>query len=95
MRHLHWQDRGTYEEATLPDVDNPGGIGVSFTLAHMPTCHRRGPWCLRIEVARGPAHRRWGCFGAQDQPTRYYHSEERAREEAEAIAAVLLEDRWK
>ena len=71
------------------------GDGVSFALTYQPTCYRRGPWLLQIEVDSGPAHHLWGCLDAQDQPWRYYHHEECAKREADALAAVLLRDRLK
>ncbi len=82
-----------YEEATLGDF--AGGDGVRFTLDHRPTCYRRGPWNLLVEVARGPSHEKWGCFDAADMPERLYHVEECARREAQAIADVLRADRSK
>lgn len=74
--------------------DFVGGDGVQFTLDHRPTCHRRGPWHLMIEVASGPHHHAWGCFDDQDQPSRWYHDQLTAQEEARRIAAVLVRDRW-
>lgn len=92
---LDWRAQGSYLEAVLLDPGNLSGVGVTFTLTCMPTCYRRGPWCLRIEVALGPAHFQWGCFDDQDQPTRYYHDKSCALSEAQAIADVLIADRWK
>lgn len=80
------------QEATIGDF--VGGDGVRFTLDHRPTCHRRGPWHLLIEVASGKFHHAWGCFDEQDQPSRWYHSQDAAQEEARLLAAVLLKDRW-
>ena len=79
-------------EATVGDFK--GGDGVRFTLDHRPTCYRRGPWHLRIEVASGPHLYAWGCFDDQDQPSRWYHDQHTAQEEARRIAAVLVRDRW-
>lgn len=91
---LKWEKGGKYhEEAKIGQPKE--GDGVTFSLEYYPTCYRRGQWKLVIEVAGGPAHRKWGCFDSQDQPIRYYHREESARTEAEAIAAVLLADRAK
>ncbi len=67
--------------------------GVQFTLTYYPTCYRRGPWRLLIEVCHGPAHHKWGCFDEADQPLRYYHDEGVAKDEAERIAIVLQADR--
>ena len=78
------------QEATIGDF--AGGDGVRFTLDHRPTCHRRGPWHLLIEVAE--RNHEWGCFDDQDQPSRWYHSQDAAQEEARLLAAVLLKDRW-
>jgi hypothetical protein len=78
-------------DAVLGDFD--GGDGVRFNLVHYPTCYRRGPWRLLIEVE--DRNRTWGCFDDQDMPVRYYHSEQRALEEAQAIADVLISDHAK
>lgn len=67
--------------------------GVSFTLVYRPTCYRRGPFCLQIEVASGRYHDLWGCFDGADQPVRYFHKVERAVGEASDIAEVLWKDR--
>lgn len=80
------------QEATVGDFK--GGDGVRFTLDHRPTCYRRGPWHLLIEVASGPHLYAWGCFDDQDQPSRWYHDQHTAQEEARRIAAVLVRDRW-
>jgi hypothetical protein len=64
--------------------------GVRFNLLHYPTCYRRGPWRLLIEVE--DRNRTWGGFDDQDQPMRWFHSEQRALEEAQAIADVLIAD---
>jgi len=81
------------EEAILgnPDI----GDGVRFWISHMPTCYRRGPFRLGIEVAGGHRHHLWGCFDDQDQPMRWYHKKENALSEAQAIADVLWVDRLK
>lgn len=89
---LAWIKRQYHEEAILGNFE--GGDGVRFTLEMYPTCYRRGPWKLLIEVAEGPDHIKWGCFDHQDQPVRFYHQESAARSEAEAIAKVLQADRW-
>jgi len=75
-------------DAILGDFD--GGDGVRFSLVHYPTCYRRGPWKLLIEVE--DRNHTWGCFDDQDQPMRWYHSKQRALEEAQAIADVLVAD---
>jgi hypothetical protein len=69
--------------------------GVRFTVEHYPSCHRRGPWRLIVQVLPGPRYHDWGCFDEQDQPMRWYHQREVAFSEAEAIAKVLLTDRNK
>jgi hypothetical protein len=79
-------------EATVGDFER--GDGVRFTLDHRPTCYRRGTWHLLIEVASGPHYHAWGCFDEQDQPSRWYHDQHTAQEEARRIAAVLVRDRW-
>ena len=93
--NLAWKARTTgaeaYEQAELGDFEK--GDGVRFTLSHYPTCYRRGPWRLLVEVAPGPKHMAWGCFDEQDSPMRWYHLEESARREAKAIADVLVRDR--
>lgn len=89
--NLNWKERDGYEEAMLGTPDD----GVTFTLSHHPTCYRRGPWRLLIEVCGGPNHYKWGCFDEQDQPLRYYHGYSRAKGEALRIAEVLWADRCK
>jgi hypothetical protein len=79
-----WQNKGGYEELWLEK-------DVRFTLVHQATCHRRGPWKLLIEVLQHIHD--WGCFDDQDAPLRYYHSEERAKAEAEAIAEILTKEK--
>ena len=78
-------------EAILSDF--AAGDGVRFSIQHCPTCYRRGPWKLLIEIAHGPKHIAWGCFDDQDQPMRWYQLESSWRMEAEALAIVLLTDR--
>lgn len=90
---LLWSEIGaSCREAILGDFT--GGDGVRFSIQHQPTCYRRGPWRLLVEVAT-LHHERWGCFDEQDQPMRYYHQESCARSEAQAIATVLWRDRSK
>lgn len=67
--------------------------GVLFTLSYYPTCYRRGPWRLLIEVCGGPNHHKWGCFDDQDQPLRNFHAQSNAESEAQLIANVLIKDR--
>lgn len=88
---LSWVKLKYSSEATIGNFE--GEDGVRFSLEHYPTCYRRGPWKLLIEVNERKAPHKWGCFDEQDQPVRFYHSEERAKQEAEAIAKVLLKDR--
>lgn len=88
---LDWRTQQYGPEARLGDFD--GHDGVRFSITHMPSCYRRGPWRLLIEIE--DRSRTWGCFDDQDQPMRWYHSEERAKEEAQAIANVLIEDHEK
>ena len=85
---LDWKPIDGYQDAILGDFD--GGDGVRFNLIHMPTCYRRGPWRLIIEIEDG--RRTWGCFDDQDQPMRWYHSERVAKEEAQIIADILRSD---
>lgn len=85
---LDWKDTPYGPEAELGDF--AGDDGVRFSLAHYPTCYRRGPFRLLIEVS--DRNRTWGCFDEQDQPMRWYFSLERAKEEAQAIADVLVAD---
>lgn len=84
------QGLGASDEAVLLNPD--GSPGVRFSLEHYPTCYRRGPWKLLIEVLDGPHHLAWGCFDAQDQPMRWFHSRNNALAEAEIIATVLTMD---
>lgn len=90
---LEWRTLHGYEEVTIGEFYL--GDGVRFTLTQHPTCYRRGPWRLLVEVADGPMHEAWGCFDDQDQPLRYYHKRENALSEAQALADVLLTDRRK
>lgn len=85
---LEWKDTQYGPESHLGDFD--GGDGVRFSVMHMPTCYRRGPWRLLIEVE--DRERTWGCFDSQDEPMRWYHSFDRLKEEAQAIADVLVAD---
>lgn len=88
---LDWQRRGpSWEQATLPNPD--GTIGVYFTLSHHPTCRRRGPYLLLVEVAGGLYCHRYGWLDWQDWQGRNYHDLERAKAEAQAIADVLVKD---
>ena len=90
-QRLEWKKIERYEDAILGDFE--GGDGVRFHLSYHPTCYRRGPWRLLIEIVEGEGHMKWGCFDDQDQPTRNFHKEEHARGEAQAIADVLIKDR--
>lgn len=85
---LDWKETGHGQEAQLGNFDKESG--VRFSLLHMPTCYRRGPWRLLVEIE--DYEHTWGCFDDQDQPMRWYHSEERAKAEAQAIADVLVAD---
>lgn len=87
---LYWAAEGTYREAILDDFY--AGDGVRFSLEYRATCHRRGQWCLLVEVAH-EQHLKWGCFDSDDQPRRYYHGESAALSEAQAIADVLFAER--
>lgn len=70
------------------------GDGVRFTKHYHPTCYRRGEYRLTIEIAL-EQHHKWGCFDDDDQPLRYYHNEDCLIQEADSIALVLLNDRFK
>lgn len=85
---LEWKDTAYGPEAILGNFE--AGDGVRFSIAHQPTCQRRGPWKLLIEVSDLAMD--WGCFDDQDQPVRFYHSDRAAREEAESIAKVLVRE---
>lgn len=86
---LDWKDTKHGPEAILGNFSDHDG--VRFSIMYMPTCHRRGPWRLLIEVA--DRLHGWGCFDMQDQPMRFYHSLDRLKGEAQDIANVLLIDR--
>lgn len=91
---LEWKPLAEFsgcEEAILGDFE--GSDGVRFSISHYPTCYRRGPWRLLVEVCGGINHELWGCFDEQDQPMRWYHSHDVAYSEAQAIADVLAKDR--
>lgn len=89
--NLDWQP-GEYRnvEAVLKNPDET--VGVRFSLDVYPTCFRRGPYRLLIDVESGPYHIAWGCFDHQDQPMRWYHSKDTAMSEAQAIADVFVRD---
>ncbi len=89
---LNWVKNENVEDAILGDFD--GGDGVRLSLSHHPTCYRRGRWRLLIEIAGGHGHHKWGCFDEQDEPQRWYHHRDNALEEAQAIADVLVKDRY-
>jgi len=91
---LNWLQREGYQEATIGDYYAPEHDGVRFSIQFYSTCYRRGRHRLLIEIGVGPNHEKWGCFDEADQPQRWYHLEENAKSEAEAIATVLLRDRW-
>ena len=93
MSKLNWQGVGEYKARTAILGDFAAGDGVLFSLEYYPSCYRRGPWKLLVEVASGSGHLKWGCFDDQDQPLRWYHSEAAALSEAQAIADVLAKDR--
>lgn len=80
----------SWEEAQLGEPSD----GVLFYLTYHPTCYRRGPWRLLIEVCSGVNHRSWGYFDESDQPMRYYHDKQNAIREAQEIANVLWADRY-
>lgn len=86
-----WHLRSWGRETVVGDFDKGDGVRISLQL--QPTCYRRGPWVMMVEVANGPKHHLWGCFDEADQPTRYYHHEASALNEAGALLKVLLEDR--
>lgn len=91
---LNWTMTGSpgeYQECVLGTQQD----GVYFTLMHMPSCYRRGPYRLLVTVFGGPNHHKWGCFDADDQPMRWYHLKVNALEEAEALARVLWADRYR
>jgi hypothetical protein len=67
--------------------------GVLFSLQHLPSCHRRGPFRLIIEICSGEHHHKWGCFDDSDQPVRHYHDVDNARYEAQLLADVLWRER--
>jgi hypothetical protein len=81
----------TYAEATIGKLND----GVTFSISHMPTCYRRGPYRLLIEIHVGVAHNAWGCFDDQDQPMRYFHQLNNLESEAAEITRVLVQDRIK
>lgn len=85
---LDWKDTPHGPEVILGNFDDDDG--VRFSIMHLATCYRRGPWRLLIEIE--DRNRTWGCFDDQDQPMRYYHSLERLKDEAQAIADVLVAD---
>jgi hypothetical protein len=89
---LNWKEIDGYQEAVLGSWPEDG---VRFSLERYPSCYRRGRHRLLIEVCGGPKHYAWGCLDESDQPMRHYHSEDNAKSEANLIARVLWEDRWK
>lgn len=97
---LHWQKKKLqvgsdgsfvgYDEATIGNFPDDG---VRFSITLHPTCHRRGPIKLLVEVGQGSGLLKWGCFDDQDHPTRYYHHPSSALDEAQAIARALCTGR--
>ena len=87
---LNWVKTDDHSWTALLGTENDG---VVFHVVHYPTCYRRGPWRLLIEVLPGAHHHAWGCFDEDDQPMRNYHCSCSLRSEAEQIASVLLNDR--
>ena len=85
---LEWKDAPYGADAVMGDHENRDG--VHFTIEFVPTCYRRGQFKLLIEVL--DKDRTWGCFDEQDQPMRYFHSMDRLKGEADAIALVLAKD---
>lgn len=85
---LEWIDTEFGPEAILGDF--AGGDGVRFSAMHMPTCYRRGPWRLLVEIE--DCNHTWGCFDEQDQPMRWYHGMGALISEAQAIADALFRD---
>jgi len=79
----------SWDEAILSNPDDTDGVRI--TLQHHPSCHRRGPHKLLIEVLGTPYHHNWGCFDDQDQPARWYHDVKNARSEALLLAQMLLD----
>ena len=99
---LIWEDKDSeggaaYHEAVLGDFYGKKGEpdGVRFYWVFQATCYRRGQHLLLIDICGGTNHIKWGCFDAQDQPTRYYHRPEALIMEAQALATVLWKDRVK
>src|SRR5215469_8915527 len=88
-RLVWWRsaEHPNFYEAMLGDFN--GGDGVRFSLEYRPTCHRRGPWKLLVEICGGPNPIKWGCFDDADQPERNYHILGCALQEADAIAKVF------
>jgi len=92
---LKWkEDNPHYFEAILMFNNDPDDF-ARFGISICPTCYRRGPYRLLIEICGNENHIKWGCFDDQDQPTRYYHDLRNAISECELIARVLLIDRTK
>lgn len=91
---LVWRQHPDYPNWRTFEIGNfEAGDGVRFGVEHLPTCYRRGPLKLIIEIAMGPQHHAWGCFDHDDQPMRYYHTEKALALEVAALAFVLLRDR--
>jgi hypothetical protein len=90
--NLNWKQIENWREAILGEWPNDG---VRFSLSRYISCYRRGQWRLLVEVCSGPHHHEWGCFDEADQPMRWYHSEQAALSEAQAIADILWKDRRK
>lgn len=89
---LNWVKTDDHSWTALLGTENDG---VVFHVVHYPTCYRRGPWRLLIEVLPGEHHHDCGCFDEDDQPVRNYHCSCNLLSEAERIASVLLTDRLK
>jgi len=91
---LAWRSKAPhYRVAEIGDYD--AGDGARFHLEHQPSCYRRGPHKLILEIASGKRHHWWGCFDDADAPLRWYHDVAVAQSEAQRIADVLWADRIK
>lgn len=85
---LDWKGERFSQDASLGFFDREDG--VRFNLMFLATNYRRGQWRLLVEIASHDY--KWGCFDDQDQPMRYYFSEEVAKSEAQIIADILVAD---
>lgn len=83
---LRWVQTSTDSYVEVAELGLPNqGNGVLFSLDNLPANVIRGPYRLIVDV-RGII---WPIFDVADQPLRYYHTIDSAKNEANFIAVAL------